>query len=162
MITDAIFDVDGVFTDGTFHYDDAKKIYKIFGAHDSDAIKFLKFNGIKVQAITADKRGFEISQARMRDLNLQLTLIKETERLAFVSSEFKLNKTFFMGDGLHDATVLKAVAYGVCPANACDLAKMSANFVTTRRGGDGAILEATQWLSENKYVPKSFEDYLSA
>ena len=37
-----IFDVDGVMTSGQFLYSSNGKVYKIFGAHDSDGLKLLK------------------------------------------------------------------------------------------------------------------------
>ena len=59
-----IFDVDGVFTDGTFFYDSHGKCFKRFGPHDSDGIKLLRSANFSIEAITADKRGFPISKAR--------------------------------------------------------------------------------------------------
>lgn len=161
MITDAIFDVDGVFTNGTFHYNSSSKVYKVFGAHDSDAIKFLRYNNVKIHAISADNRGFKISNARMADMGIPLTLVSEKDRFQFVSTNFPLASTFFMGDGLHDAKILSAVKVGICPSNACNYAKDSAAFVTERCGGNGAILEAVEWLSANKFLQKTLEDYLN-
>lgn len=162
MIENAIFDVDGVFTNGTFHYNCASKVYKVFGAHDADAIKFLRYNDVKIHAISADKRGFEISNARMADMGIPLKLVPEDERFEFVSSNFALETTFFMGDGLHDAKVLSAVKVGICPSNGCNHAKTAARFVTERHGGNGAVLEAVEWLVANNFLQKTLEDYLDA
>lgn len=161
LIEDAIFDVDGVFTDGAFCYNSETKVYKVFGAHDGDAIKFLRYNNVNIHAITADKRGFAISEARMRDMGIPLTLVSEKGRFEFVTNNFNLATTFFMGDGLHDAEVLNAVKVGVSPSNGCNLAKTAAAFVTERRGGDGAVLEAVEWLAANNFLAKSLEDYLN-
>ena len=161
VIKDAIFDVDGVFTDGTFHYNSAAKVYKVFGAHDGDAIKYLRYNDVDVHAISADKRGFSITKARMTDMGIPLTLVSEKERFEFVTNNFNLATTLFMGDGLHDAKILNAVKVGVCPSNGCNYAKNAATFVTERRGGDGAVLEAVEWLSANNFLAKSLEDYLN-
>ncbi len=160
MITHAVLDVDGVFTDGRFHYDHNNKIFKVFGAHDSDAVKYLKFNSVTVEAISADRRGFEISNARMSDIGIPLKFVGEGKRLDYISKNYPTHSTFFMGDGLHDAKVLKEVKFGVCPANGCSFAKKEAKYVTSRSGGNGAILEAVTWLSDNKYLSKSIEEYL--
>lgn len=161
MITHAVFDVDGVFTDGKFIYDSETKVFKAFGAHDSDAIKFLKFNNIEVQAITADKRGYAISKARMSDMGITLTLVSEKSRLNFVCSNVPIETTMFMGDGLHDAPLLRKAKIGVCPKNGTARAKASADYVTQCMGGNGAVLEAVEWLSENGLVPKTMESYLN-
>ena len=52
-----ILDLDGVLTDGSFHYSIDGKVYKTFGPDDHDALKFLgKYLNIRV--ITADTLGF--------------------------------------------------------------------------------------------------------
>ena len=60
-----IFDVDGVLTDGTFFYSVDGKVLKRFGSHDGQAIKICRayFN---MQIISADKKGFEISNCLHR------------------------------------------------------------------------------------------------
>ncbi|MBF9028553.1 phosphatase [Rhodobacterales bacterium FZCC0188] len=161
LITHAVFDVDGVFTDGKFHYNTDRKVYKIFGAHDSDAIKYLRYNDVDVSAISADERGFEISRARMSDMGIPLTLVPERSRYEFIKTNYDLHSLFFMADGLHDSKVLKAAKVGICPSNGCSFAKSSATYATKRRGGNGAIMEAVEWLAINGYMNKSFDEYLN-
>ena len=72
-----ILDLDGVFTDGKFHYSEKGKILKVFGADDNDAIKILK-KYLYIHVITADVRGLEISKKRIGDdMNLPLNLPNE-------------------------------------------------------------------------------------
>ena len=69
-----LIDLDGVFTDGKFHYSEKGKILKVFGADDHDAINILK-NYMYIHIITADVKGFEISRKRIsEDMNLPLDL----------------------------------------------------------------------------------------
>lgn len=143
MIKTVIFDVDGVFTDGSFYYTVDGKIMKKFGAHDSDGIKILKDLGVEIFAISADKRGFEITNKRMKDLNIELTYVTEVERLEFVQEKFPAEYVAFMGDGLFDAPVLSHVKFGIAPANACSFAKNCADYVTLSYGGSGAVFEAS-------------------
>lgn len=161
MIRNAVFDVDGVFTDGKFHYDQSKKIYKVFGAHDGDAIKFLRYNNVMVYAISADQRGYEITKARMNDMNIPLTYVSEKNRLEYIKKNYPLNSLFFMGDGLFDAQVLKVASASACPANGTSIAKKHAKFVTERAGGNGAVLEAVEWLSTTGFLENKLEDYIN-
>ena len=142
IIKNIIFDVDGVFTNGKFVYNAEGKIFKEFGAHDSDGIKLLKRAGINVFSVTADSRGFEISKARMHDLGLELYLKNEASRLDWVVENFDLSTTGYMGDGHYDAVILSKVALGIAPMNATQVAKLSANFITPSIGGSGAVYEA--------------------
>lgn len=149
-----IFDVDGVFTDGTFYYSTDGKIMKKFGAHDSDGIKILKEFGVTVLAISADKRGFDITKKRMTDLNVELTYVTERERFPYVQQKFNKETTAFMGDGLFDAPVLSFVKFGIAPANACSFAKKSADYVTESNGGSGAVFEASVKIASRYFLEK--------
>ena len=56
-----ILDVDGVMTTGQFLYDNNGKSHKIFGPDDSDGLEMIKEH-INIRFLSADKRGFEISE----------------------------------------------------------------------------------------------------
>ena len=99
-------------------------------------------------AVTADKRGFEISKARMRDLGLDLFLKDESSRLKWLTQNFDLSITAYMGDGHYDAQILSVVALGLTPSNATTTAKMASDFVTTSAGGSGAVYEACIYTLE--------------
>ena len=150
----AVFDVDGVFTNGKFIYSEKGKIYKEFGAHDGDGIKSLREHGISIFAISADKRGFNISKARMDDLGIELELVSEIDRLEWLLAKGDPAKTFFMGDGFYDAICMGAVGYSVAPANALVQAKQAANYVTKMQGGSGAVFEASMHIISLIKKPK--------
>ena len=57
-------DVDGVMTDGKFIYSDKGKIYKIFGAHDSDGLKLIK-NKMSILFVTTDLRGLRFQKKNL-------------------------------------------------------------------------------------------------
>ena len=61
-----VFDVDGVFTTGQFLYTEEGKFAKVFGPHDNDGIKLIK-KYLDVEAISADKRGWNITKKRIQD-----------------------------------------------------------------------------------------------
>jgi len=48
-----ILDVDGVFTDGKFHYTAEGKVVKVFGDADNDALSLIK-NRLHIEMITGD------------------------------------------------------------------------------------------------------------
>ena len=141
-INTVIFDVDGVFTDGSFFYTEDGKVAKRFGPHDADGIKLLQASGLSVSCITADHRGLGITRARCDDMRLPVILVRELERLGWFAKLPDLLHTCFMGDGRYDAQIFDRVAYAIAPANALDITKDKASFVTSSRGGDGAVYEA--------------------
>jgi len=137
-----VFDVDGVFTTGQFLYTAEGKFAKVFGAHDNDGIKLIKPH-VSIHAITADKRGYEVTKKRISDdMGLDLHLVPEGDRLAWMKEHFEMDKTAYVGDGIFDAYIFGHVCYGIAPANAFHFAKKHADYVTKEKSGEGAVAEA--------------------
>lgn len=143
-----VTDVDGVLTDGKYFYTSEGKIMKQFGPHDSDGFKIIQSLGIKVRAISADHRGFQITKKRLDDMGIELTLVSEDDRLEWVKSNCNIQETIFIGDGLHDAPVMDICGMSFAPSNALEVTKKSATHVTSSAGGNGVILEVALQLSK--------------
>jgi 3-deoxy-D-manno-octulosonate 8-phosphate phosphatase (KDO 8-P phosphatase) len=144
-----ILDVDGVFTDGKFHYTSEGKFFKTFGDADSDALSLIK-NYFHIEMVTGDKRGFPISKKRIQDdMGYNLNLVSTFQRKEWIQEKFKLEETIYMGDGIFDVLVFEAIGLSIAPANAFFNTKSIANFVTNAKGGEGAVAEACVYLFEN-------------
>ncbi len=147
-IKNFILDVDGVFTDGQFHYTLEGKSAKIFGPDDHDALLLVK-PFLNIIAVTGDKKGFPITQKRIeQDMKLPLFQVSTFERIDWIRSQFKLEETVYMGDGIFDAMVFDKVGYSIAPANAFPAIKEYANYVTKTSGGHGAVAEACLHIME--------------
>jgi len=137
-----ILDVDGVINTGQFLYSEEGKIFKVFGPHDNDGLKLLK-DKVRIRFITADKRGYPITKKRVvDDMGFELYLISEQERFEYIKQNYELDKLIYMGDGYHDAKILKACRFGIAPISARKEARESADFVTESKAGQGAVLDA--------------------
>ena len=141
MIKNFVLDVDGVLTDGKFLYSAEGKVYKTFGAHDADGLKLLK-SLVDIKFISADKRGFDISRRRIEDMGYELTLVSEQSRYDYIRDSYGFEQTIYMGDGIHDAPIIAAVAFGVAPRSGRKEAKQAADFVTESNAGEGAVCDA--------------------
>jgi 3-deoxy-D-manno-octulosonate 8-phosphate phosphatase (KDO 8-P phosphatase) len=136
-----VIDVDGVMTTGQFIYSKNGKEYKIFGPHDTDGLDILK-KKIKIIFVTADKKGLAISKRRIEtDLGYKLFLVNHHDRYKFIQ-KYGMKKVIYIGDGYHDAQILKDVLFAIAPKNARIEAKKTANFITNSNSGEGAILDA--------------------
>lgn len=136
-----VLDVDGVLSTGQFLYSSDGKAYKVFGPHDADGFRLIK-DHVHIVFITADHRGFPISQKRVEDLGFEVFLVPEQDRFNFVKEKFGLEGLIYMGDGIFDAPLLKASAFGIAPANARKEARAAAQFVTESKAAEGAICDA--------------------
>ena len=151
-----IIDVDGVMTTGAFHYSEKGKVTKVFGPHDNDGLKIVKkfFNIIFV---TADKKGFKISRKRIvDDMGFKLKLVSEANRFDFIQKKFGFENTIYIGDGIHDAKILKKSKLGICPSNARVEAKKNCNLVVKSRSGEGAVLDSCILIMK-KYFKKKYQ-----
>ena len=53
----------------------------------------------------------------------------------------KINEVAYIGDDLNDLDVLKNVAISAIPANSPLKGELNPDFITTRKGGEGAFRE---------------------
>jgi len=144
-----ILDVDGVFTDGKFHYSERGKVMKIFGDADNDALSLIK-DKMHIEMVTGDKRGFPISRKRIQeDMGYPINLVSTFQRLDWISERFNLEETIYMGDGIYDPIVFNSVGFSIAPANAFVNTKKYASHVTESKGGEGAVAEAVIYIYEN-------------
>lgn len=149
-----ILDVDGVFTDGQFHYTVDGKIAKVFGDADNDALSLIR-NRINIEMVSGDKRGFGITKKRIQDdMGYKLSMVSTFERVEWIKERYELSETIYMGDGIYDPLVFAKVGYSIAPANAFYNTKKFANFVTSSLGGGGAVAEAVIHIIENLFKEK--------
>ncbi len=137
-----LLDVDGVMNTGQFLYSKNGKELKMFGPHDNDGLKMIK-DKISIKFITADKRGFDITKKRIvDDMGFELDLVSEKDRFNYISEKYSFNNLVYMGDGYHDAKILRECEFGIAPKNARKEAREAADFVTESNSGEGAVLDA--------------------
>ena len=155
-----VLDVDGVLNTGQFLYSKEGKVYKIFGPDDHDGLKILAPHLQSIHFISADKRGYAITQKRVEiDMGMSLSLVSAADRLNWIRDRFGLEETAYMGDGIFDGVVFKQVKYAIAPANAFHKTKALAHYVTHSRGGEGAVAEASIHLLDTFFEPWNGESW---
>lgn len=148
-----ILDVDGVMTSGQFLYSADGKQMKIFGPDDNDGLGLLN-QYIEIRFVTGDKKGFPISKKRIKDdMNFEIDLVSTIKRIDWIKERYSSEDVIYMGDGIFDHYVMKDVGYSIAPENADTLAKLNANYVTKRTGGDRAVAEACLHIMEIFFSP---------
>lgn len=151
-----ILDVDGVLNDGKIYWGANGKPFKVFGNYDHDGLKALRPH-LDIQFITADKAGYDIAHSRIVDhMNFPLTLVGEKERFDWVLSQGNPATTVYMGDGPHDAAIIKNVGLGIAPAQAWTTTALAADYLTLREGGDGAVMEACVYILNEMGIEHDF------
>jgi 3-deoxy-D-manno-octulosonate 8-phosphate phosphatase (KDO 8-P phosphatase) len=140
----AIFDVDGVMTDGTLFIGAQGELFKAFNILDGHGVKMLQSAGIAAAIISG--RSSEAVARRAAELSIAHVVQGSADKsLAFDALIASLGVTpqqcAFVGDDLPDLAVMLRCGLAVAVANAADTVKSSAHYVTRASGGKGAVRE---------------------
>ncbi len=148
-----ICDVDGVFSDGLVYMGNDGEELKTFHTRDGYGVKSLMSAGVEIAIITG--RSSKIVENRMTALGIKLIYQGQDNKLqAYQDILTKLNvapeHTGYIGDDLIDWPVMEKVALKVCVADGHPLLIQRANYVTTIKGGHGAVREVSDLILEAK------------
>ena len=140
----AIFDVDGVLTDGRLYIAEAGEIFKAFHVLDGHGLKLLARVGIAPIVITG--RDSPAVRRRMADLGLTDAHYGVADKLAVAQALLDArglawSEVAVIGDDWPDLPLLARAGFACAPANAHVEARALAHHVTGARGGEGAARE---------------------
>jgi 3-deoxy-D-manno-octulosonate 8-phosphate phosphatase (KDO 8-P phosphatase) len=147
-----VMDVDGVLTDGTVMINGDGSEGKFFNLLDGHGIRMWRRAGGKCAFLSG--RFSQATKYRAEQLDIdycvqdcidKLPVLKELLEQAGIPAK----KTAYIGDDLLDLPAIRYVGFGVAVANAVDEVKEEANYVTTRRGGEGAVREVIEYILKN-------------
>jgi len=156
-----LFDVDGVWTDGTIwilpipvaNADGSVTSRMVeakgFSAHDGAGMTLARLGGMKVGIIT--KRLSETVAMRARDLKLEFVYQGQAFKMQAVRDVMEkegvaLEEIAYVGDDVIDLPVMRACGFAVAVANAREQVKAEAHYVTPHRGGYGAARDAIEFI----------------
>ena len=140
----AIFDVDGVLTDGRLYIGEHGETVKAFSTLDGQGLKLLVAGGIEPLIITG--RDSAAVRRRVADLGLKHAIYGVHDKLAaatalLASLGLAWEDTGAIGDDWPDLPLLMRAAFACAPANAHAEVKAVAHHVTAAAGGHGAARE---------------------
>lgn len=161
----AIFDVDGVFTDGTVYFSASGETLKAFNILDGLGVRMLVQSGVGVALLSGRKS--PVVALRARELGIRHVLQGVDDKLA--AYEKLLDKldltpvqTAFMGDDLPDLPVLRRCGLALSVPNAPRVVREHAHHVTENAGGRGAVREACELLmAAQGTLDKQLEGFLA-
>ncbi len=145
----AVFDIDGVMTDGRLHYDAAGNAAQSFHVHDGWGLKALIRHGLTVIALSA--RQTAAAKARLDDLGIVHYRLGVEDKLAALEQILKMldlpiSAVCYTGDDWNDVPVLRAAGLACAPASGQPCARALAHYVTCLPAGLGAVREICELL----------------
>jgi 3-deoxy-D-manno-octulosonate 8-phosphate phosphatase (KDO 8-P phosphatase) len=141
-------DVDGTLTDGNMILLGNTQL-KIFNVHDGLGIRVAEEAGLKIAWVTGNVT--QAVEERGRMLGLE-DIYQNARNKAITINELakkyniSTNEIAFIGDDINDIPAMKACGYGIAVLNAVDEVKDAADYITKRRGGEGAVREIIETL----------------
>jgi 3-deoxy-D-manno-octulosonate 8-phosphate phosphatase (KDO 8-P phosphatase) len=149
----AIFDVDGVLTDGTIFIGPAGEAFKAFSILDGQGLKMLREAGIATAILSG--RAHKAVDHRAKELSIDYVIQGKSEKLPEFDKLLKRVKLeakdcAYMGDDLPDLPVMRRCGFSVAPANAVKAVKDEAHHVTRARGGKGAVREMCELILRHR------------
>jgi len=140
----AIFDVDGVMTDGTLYIGAQGEAFKAFNILDGHGMKMLQAAGVATAILSG--RASEAVARRAAELSIAHVVQGSADKVA--DFERLISKVglppsacSFVGDDLPDLEVMRRCGLAVAVANAVEQVKQGAHYVTRASGGRGAVRE---------------------
>lgn len=152
-----ILDVDGVMTDGRIIMDDKGCEVKNFNVKDGHGIKMLMRYGVDIILLTG--RRSNVVEHRARDLGI-VEVYQGIFNKVEIFNEILLKKALnseqiaFIGDDIVDIPLLKRVGFSVAVADASEDVKRSVDYITSKKGGSGAVREICELIlrCQDKWV----------
>ena len=140
----ALFDVDGVLTDGRIYIGEQGETVKAFSTLDGHGLKLLRLGGIEPIVITG--RDSPAVRRRVADLGLVHAVYGAHDKLAaatalLASLGLAWADVAAIGDDWPDLPLLLRAGFACAPANAHAEVKAVAHHVTGAPGGHGAARE---------------------
>ena len=145
----AIFDVDGVLTDGSLYISEHGEDFKAFNSLDGHGLKLLAQGGITPVVITG--RDSPAVRRRVADLGIAHAFYGVHDKLAAAGTlmdtlQIDWDALAAMGDDWPDLPLLTRAAFACAPPNAHPEVSAVAHHVTQARGGAGAARECCDLL----------------
>ncbi len=140
----AVFDVDGVLTDGSLYYGANGEALKVFNTLDGHGLKMLQQSGVTLAIITGrSSRGLA---RRAKDLGIRHLLMGVDNKAAVYRALCKNLKcaeaqVASIGDDIVDLPILIHCGFSATVPSAPDDVKIRVDMVTKKYGGHGAVRE---------------------
>ena len=148
-----ILDVDGVMTDGRIVTDDNGVNYRNFHIRDGFGTLALGMSGIPVAIITTGKS--EAVAHRAKELRIEKYFPGSKDKLSVYNNllqemDITDQNVCYVGDDLVDLPIMRRVGFAVAVADAADDVREQAHYVTTEKGGRGAVREVAELILKSQ------------
>lgn len=145
-------DVDGVLTDGGMYYSEKGEVMKKFNTRDGMGFEILRKNGIIPVIIS--KENSEIVMRRAEKLKVKevhIGINNKVKEMKQILQKYNIDfeHVAHIGDDINDLPLIKRVGLSFAPMDAMQDVKINVDYVTQKKGGEGAFRDAVEIIMNN-------------
>lgn len=158
IIKALVMDVDGTLTDGKIYMSPQGECMKAF--HIKDGYMIARLSDYRITPIIITGRQSDILLNRCRELHITevyQNIENKKEKLAKVLQALRCSycEVAYIGDDLNDLECMELCGMSACPADAVEEVIRKADFVCSKKGGEGAVREFIEHLIKHNGKDKT-------
>ena len=143
-ITTFLFDIDGVFTDGSLILMPNNELLRRMSTRDGYAVQYATLTGYRIGIISGGSlpaltQRFTNLGVPYENVFLGIRNKKEVFDNFLLTHQLQKEEVFFMGDDLPDYSVMRASGLSACPANAVAEIQEISDYISPLKGGEGCV-----------------------
>lgn len=148
-----VIDVDGTMTDAGIYYDEHGNELKKFCTKDAAGFFAAKRVGIQVLVLTG--RECAATTRRMTEMKVDYLVQNCKDKVAYLHEfmekhQIQKEEIGYLGDDLNDLPPMNLCGFVGCPADACVEVKERADYVSTVKGGHGAVRDIIEYMLRDR------------
>ena len=148
-----IIDVDGTLTDAGIYYDENGNELKKFCTSDAAGFFAAHQMGIKIMILTG--RECAATTRRMKEMKVDYLVQNCKNKIKYMKDFIEKNhigrdEIGYLGDDLNDLPGMQLCGFVGCPEDACDEVKERADYISTVKGGYGAVRDIVSYLLKER------------
>lgn len=149
MIKLILLDVDGTLTDGGIYRSNNDDEMKKFNVKDGYAIVYARNLNIDFGIITG--KSSKLVETRSKELKIKYLYQGISEKKLILKeimekTGFSKDEIAYMGDDLNDLHIMSEVGLTGAPSDAVNEIIEKAHFVSSKKGGEGAVREFIEFI----------------
>lgn len=148
-----VIDVDGTMTDAGIYYDEHGNELKKFCTKDAAGFFAAKKAGIKILVLTG--RECAATARRMGEMKVDFLVQNCKTKVSYLEEFLReqgasWEELGYLGDDLNDLAGMSKSGFSGCPVDACEEVKAQADYVSTVKGGYGAVRDIISALLKER------------
>ena len=159
MIKLVLLDVDGTLTDGGVYHGNDRNVTKKFNVKDGYIIVNARKIGIDFGIVTGGNGKlleYRAKKLKMKHLFLEVDKKEDVLKKVMDKTGLKSEEIAYMGDDLNDINIIKKVGFSGAPADAVNEVLEIVDFVSAKKGGNGAVREFVEVILKKENLYEKF------